>query len=212
MSQQRPHDRAPLLARWGSAGLLAFTAALLVACATPSAPVSKTIYDFGEFVAQPAPSPASPALAPLALAEIQASWGQNSTAMLYRLAYANELVLMPYQQARWSMPPTQLVAQRMRAVLGQQRPVVSLGDSSTDFVLQISLENFGQSFESPTSSKATVQLRATLLKGDQLIGQRDFTATTTAPTADAAGGARGLGQATQSAATDLAIWVSERMR
>lgn len=184
--------------------------ALLAGCATPSAPVSKTIYDFGAPTVQAAENAAD--LPPLALAEIQTSWGQSSTAMQYRLAYANAQELRPYALARWSMPPAQLVAQRVRTVLSQQRPVVSLGDSTTEFVLQIALEQFGQTFESPQASTGTVQLRATLLKGDQLVAQRDFAATVPAPTADAAGGARGLAQATQVTAEELATWVSARMR
>ncbi|AOW13540.1 hypothetical protein LPB72_11035 [Hydrogenophaga crassostreae] len=183
---------------------------LLVACATPSAPVSKTVYDFGAPVAQPAGS--GPTLSPLALAEIQTAWGQNSTAMEYRLAYANGQELTPYSQARWSMPPAHLVAQRVREVLSQQQPVVSLGDSSTDFVLQLSLETFGQIFDTPQSSRGSVQLRATLLKGDTLVAQRKIVANTPAPSSDAAGGARALSDATQTAAAELASWVAERMR
>ena len=184
--------------------------ALLSACATPSAPTIKTVYDFGPPKVTAAAN--APELPPLALAEIQTAWGQSSTAMHYRLAYANAQELRPYALARWSMPPAQLVAQRVRAVLSQQRPVVSLGDSSTDFVLQIALEEFGQNFENPQTSNGTVQLRATLLKGDQLVAQRDFVAVRPAPTNDAAGGARALSEATQATATELAAWLTERLR
>lgn len=190
--------------------LLAPLVGLLVACATPSAPLSKTVYDFGAPMTLPAG--AGPTLSPLALAETQTAWGQSSTAMEYRLAYANGQELTPYSQARWSMPPAHLVAQRVREVLSQQRPVVSLGDSSTDFVLQLSLEAFGQTFDTPQSSRGSVQLRATLLKGDTLVAQRVFFANTPAPSNDAAGGARALNNATQTAATELASWVAERMR
>ena len=183
--------------------------ALLAACATPSAPVSKTVYDFGAPTVQATESPAD--LPPLALAEIQTAWGQSSTAMQYRLAYANPQELRPYALAHWSMPPAQLVAQRVRTVLSQQRPVVSLGDSTTAFVLHIALEQFGQTFESPKASTGTVQLRATLLKGDQLVAQRDFVAVRPAPSNDAAGGARALSEATHATANELAAWLTERM-
>lgn len=198
--------------RFAQTALLAAFTSLLVACATPSAPVNKTVYDFGESPAMASEASATPTLAPLALAEIQTAWGQSSTAMQYRLSYANAQELRPYAHARWSMPPAQLVAQRVRTVLGQQRPVVSLGDSSTDFVLQLALESFGQRFDSPASSEGVLQLRATLLKGDQLVAQRDFTALAPAASADAAGGAKALSDATQTAAVELANWVTQHMR
>jgi cholesterol transport system auxiliary component len=185
---------------------------LMVACATPSAPVNKSVYDFGDALAPAAASARTPATSPLALAEVQTAWGQSSTAMQYRLAYANGHELRPYAQARWSMPPGQLVAQRVRAVLGQQRPVVAPGDSATDHVLQLVLETFGQTFDTPQTSQATVHLRATLLKGDGLVAQRDFIAHAPAPTADAAGGVRALSLATQTVAEELAGWVAINIR
>jgi cholesterol transport system auxiliary component len=119
---------------------------------------------------------------------------------------------MPYAQARWSMPPAQLVTQRVRAVLSQQRPVVAPGDGPIEHVLQLSLEAFGQSFDTPQSSQGTVQLRATLLKGDALVAQREFVARAPAPTADAAGGVRALSLATQTVANELAGWVATNIR
>ncbi|MEZ5703022.1 MAG: ABC-type transport auxiliary lipoprotein family protein [Burkholderiaceae bacterium] len=180
---------------------------LMVACATPSAPVNKTTYDFGE-IELPAPAAQAPTpRAPLALAEIQTAWGQSSTAMQYRLAYANAQQVLPYREASWRMPPAQLVAQTVRAVLAQQRPVVSLGEGSAPLLLQLTLESFGQSFKTPTSSQGSVRLRATLLKGDQLLAQRAFATEVPAATADAAGGARALSEATRQVATELASWL-----
>jgi cholesterol transport system auxiliary component len=189
------------------AAALGALTSLLVACATPSAPVNKVTYDFGELELAPAAQTATAKQAPIALSEIDTAWGQSSTAMQYRLAYANPQQVRPYSQASWRMPPAQLVAQQVRAVLAQQRPVVSLGEGTTPLVLQLTLESFGQTFDTPTNSHASVRLRATLLKGDQLLDQRALHAQVSAPTADAAGGAKALSEATQQVATELATWL-----
>ena len=189
-----------------TAALLALAGGLS-ACATPSAPVDKTVYDFGALQAQA--TVATPNASPVALVDIQTAWGQGSTAMQYRLAYANEQALQPYTLARWSMPPAQLVAQQVRSVLSQQRPVIALGDSQAAYVLQLSLEEFGQSFEAPNASQGRVHLRATLLKGDRFVAQRDFTASEPAPTPDAPGGVRALSLATQTVAKDVSQWMAQ---
>lgn len=189
--------------------ILAVFATGLIGCALPSAPVAKTVYDFGSLATPTARPSAAPRASPLSLAEIQTAWGQSSTTMQYRLGYANDQALQPYALARWSMPPAQLVAQRVRAALSQGGPVVAMGDGATSHVLQLSLEDFGQRFETPTASFGRVHVRATLLMGDRLVAQRDFTASAPAPTPDAPGGARALAQATESLAQQLSAWVAE---
>ena len=115
-------------------------AAVLAGCsALPDKPVRATVYDFGPgALAMPSAQtalPASriatlPALAALALDEVQASPALDSTAVLYRLAYADAQVLRPYAQARWSMAPAQLVRQRLREHLGLRRAVLNAGEGS----------------------------------------------------------------------------------
>lgn len=190
----------------------ASVASLLVGCATPSAPVSKSVYDFGGFSAQPAGDATTTGAAPLALADMQTPSDHIGTAMQYRLAYAHPQTLMPYTQARWSMAPAQLVMQRVRSVLSRQRPVVALGDSTTDHALQLSLEAFEQRFDTPQSSQGAVHLRATLFKLDRVLAQRDFTAIAPARTPDAPGGAQALNMATQAVATELARWVADNVQ
>ena len=86
-----------------SAALLG--AALLFGCtALPDKPARPAVFDFG-------PGPLNLTLATpgkqsaLSLEEVQAPTALDSSAMLYRLAYANATELRPYAQARWSMPP-----------------------------------------------------------------------------------------------------------
>jgi cholesterol transport system auxiliary component len=153
--------------------------------------------------------------------------------VLYRLAYADAQQLKPYALARWSMPPTQLIAQRLREYLGQQRAIVSRGDvspaspprsgasaaiSSTarrepPHHLQVELEEFSQLFESPQSSSAVLRLRATLTQRgtavEGLLAQRSFIARVSAPTPDASGGIRALSAACDQIARDIEAWLAQ---
>jgi len=79
------------------------------------------MYDFGPPAAPaavpslaPAQAASTTALPALALAEVQAGGlTDGSSAVLYRLAYANAQQLRPYTLARWSQPPAQLVQRDM---------------------------------------------------------------------------------------------------
>src|SRR5699024_7323534 len=91
-----------------------FLLILLAGCsALPIPPPRAVQYDFGPgggpaqaTLGTPAPRP------PVALADIQAAGrADTSSAVLYRLAYSNAQELRPYQSARWSQPPTQLLQQ-----------------------------------------------------------------------------------------------------
>ena len=55
-------------------------------------------------------------LPPIALADVEATGlSESSTAVLYRLNYADAQQLRPYTLARWTQPPVQLVQQALRA-------------------------------------------------------------------------------------------------
>ena len=188
---------------------------LLGACsALPDKPVRPAVYDFGPGLSGTAtPAAPGPALPPLALAEIEAPAALDGTAMLYRLAYADVQQLRPYAQARWSMAPAQLVRQRLRDQLSQQRVVLSPGDGVVTTTLRLELEDFTQVFETPERSVGLVRLRATLVEptpqGERLRAQRVFVARQAAPSADAAGGSTALAQAARQAARELSAWVNQ---
>ena len=84
---------------------------LLSACsALPTKPMRATMFDFGPgpLVTQPA-TPQAP-LPPVAVEGITTMGGAlDNMAVLYRLAYADAQELRPYSQARWTMPPAQLI-------------------------------------------------------------------------------------------------------
>lgn len=201
-----------------------FAAIFLAGCsALPQPPVRPVLYDLGP--GQLGPAAEQPPLPALALADVQSAGPvDGSTAVHYRLAYADARQLRPYQSARWSQPPAQLLEQRLRAVLGERRAVLRAdkaliaarqGQAPTA-VLRVELEEFSQIFTSEQGSTGVVRLRATLVEptptGEQLLGQRLFVAQQAATSADAAGGTRALAEATQQAAQALAQWLEQQDR
>ena len=124
------------------------------------------------------------------LADISTPGGVlDNQSVLYRLAYSDAQQLRPYALARWSMPPAQLVRQRLRETLSRNRAVLNAGEGPAlnrganqgvlPRVLQLELEEFSHYFESPGSSDGLVRLRATLVEatpsGEKLLAQRNFT-------------------------------------
>ena len=196
--------------------------ALLLAlsgCALPkSSSLRPAIYDFGPgALTAPAPSGAA-SLTPLAVADIETNTALDSPAVLYRLAYDDTQQLQPYAQARWSMPPAQLVRQRLREQLGRQRAMLNAGDgglvgTTSPLTLRLELEEFSQLFESPASSVGLLRLRATLVQpspgGEKLVTQRNFVVQRPAPTADAPGGVRALTAATDAAVQEIEAWLKQ---
>lgn len=191
----------------------------LTGCALPDKAARPMSYDFGP---GPLTTPASDRRAPLpvlVLAEVQASPALGSPAMLYRLLYADAQHLQPYALARWSMPPAELLRQRLADTLGQRRALLGPADSITTTgtaTLRLTLEEFSQLFDSPQQSRGLLRLRATLSQagpgGEQLLAQRSVIVQRPAPSADAAGGVRALSAATDAAAEELVAWLTQQGR
>lgn len=200
---------------------LVLLAVALAGCKSlPDKPAQQTMYDFGPVAAAAtATAPARPALL---LPDVEVSGILDGTGLLYRLAYEDPHQLRPYAFARWSAPPGQLVRQRLRDVLGRERPVLDAAAAAAlarrggaaPPVLRLELEEFSQMFDSPRESQGVLRLRATLLEntggGERLVAQRSFDVRRPAPTADAAGGVRALTAATDAAAADIAAWLRDR--
>jgi cholesterol transport system auxiliary component len=206
---------------------LALVLLLLAGCgALPDKPARATLYDFGPGPAAPATlaSPAAAALPTLALAEIESNTRLDGTQILYRLGYADANELRPYGQSRWSLPPAQLLRQRLRDALAERRTVLGPEEAATiaraegkvPDTLRISLDEFSHYFESAGSSVGLVRMRATLIRGttggDRVLGQRSFTVRRPAPSADAAGGVKALAAATDTAVAEIVQWVDQQPR
>jgi len=204
-----------------------FTSALLGGCAAlPDKPSRATMYDFGPG-ALPALMPEKPGAAqallrPLAIDDISTAGGAlDNMAILYRLAYLDAQQLRPYSQARWSMPPAQLVRQRLREQLSQRRAVVDARDGLAlnrsqgplPLVLRLELEEFSQIFTAPDTSVGLIRLHATLIEttpgGEKLLAQRSVLMQRPASSADAAGGVRALAAATDAAIVEIDQWVQQ---
>lgn len=198
--------------------------AALGGCALPDKPTRASMYDFGPGPLATTPGARQAPLPPLAIDDITTAGGAlDNMAVLYRLGYADDQQLRPYSKARWSMPPPQLVRQRLREQLSQRRPVFNARESvalnrsqgsALPLLLRLQLEEFSHLFSTPESSVGLIRLRATLVEltpaGEKLLGQRSVVVQRPAPSADAAGGVRALTAATDAAIEELDQWLQQQ--
>jgi len=220
-----------------SRGLFVIFFLILAGCTLPRPASTPVVYDFGPGALQ---APASTRIAPLPPIEIttpQASSALSGVAVLYRLGYADAQALQPYTLARWSMPPAQLIDQRLRSHSSLRRPVTVTGEilqakppqrsASWPMAgalpppppvkpmlnLRLTLEEFSQLFASPSQSSGLLRLRATLTlrhaSHDTLLAQRSFIVQQPAPSADASGGVRALAAATDQAISEIEQWLAQ---
>ena len=178
--------------------LLVTTAGLISACGVgPKARDAVGAYDFG----LPAPAPAVP-LKGLSHALVTAPNWMDSTALHYRLAYANAARPATYAQTRWVSTPSNLVEARLRerAVGGG----VLLGGAGP--ALRIELDEFTQVFEQEKSSRAVVRARASLATGRAVTAQKSFLIEVPANTPDGPGGAAALAQAANRLVDEVLAW------
>lgn len=203
----------------GIGALLLLILLVLTGCALPGKTARPVLYDFGPGPLTSPPVSASIAPDALAMAEIEASPALDSTAVLYRLAYADDQQLKAYTRARWSMPPAQLLRQRLREQLGWRHALLQPGQngvpgSARPLTLRIELEEFSQLFATPEHSTGLLRLRATLFQpgpgGEKLVAQRSVIVQRPAPSADAAGGVRALTAAADAAVQEIEQWLSSR--
>lgn len=213
-------------------GLLA-GAALLLATLVGGCAASKgaapAVFDLGPLNAIPAtiastapmatPATTTPistfaTIAPLTVADVTSASWLDSLDMHYRLDYQDARQPRPYAASRWSMPPPQLLGQRIKARLAQAGvAVLSNSDGAVNMpTLRIEADDFSQRFSGPASSDVHVALRASVLSGRLLVAQKSFEQVRTAPTADAAGGAQAIAGATDVVITDLLTWLASLPR
>lgn len=142
------------------------------------------------------------------LADIQVAEQFDSQQMWYRLTYQQAQESRPYAESRWSMPPAQLLAQRLKSrwlqaeiqVAGMQHGVAGLPR------LKLELDDFSQHFSSAQQSQARISLRASLIHQHQLLAQKAFSADVPASNADASGGAKAMSLALDQVLDQLQHW------
>lgn len=181
--------------------------ALLGGCATGTNSIM--LYDFGPLRSMPS-TPSLPALPPVSVAEVGMPAWLDSSMMFYRLSYANEQQPRPYANSRWTMPPAQLFGQRLKSRMAQAGgTVLSASDGAANVpLLRIEADEFAQIFDTPQQSVARVRVRAALFDGRRLIAQKTFAKQFPAPSADAAGGARAMADASEAVITDMMVWLT----
>ncbi|MDY7539309.1 ABC-type transport auxiliary lipoprotein family protein [Undibacterium sp. RTI2.1] len=174
-----------------------------------SAPAQKQSYDFGPLSAPASTSTSITPILAISLADINAPASLDSTAMLYRLQYDNAQQARPYAQHRWSMPPAQLLTQRLKTrIAAAGGTVIASRDAVSSLsVLQMDLDEFSQVFSSASSSTVQIQIRATVFKGRNLLAQRSFQQQVVTPTADAPGGAKAMVTASDALISDVMAWM-----
>jgi cholesterol transport system auxiliary component len=207
----------------GVKGIFTILLVGLTGCALPGISVSPVVFDFGPGTLRAPLTHQIGAQPALALAQVQSSQALDSTDVLYRLTYSNAQQLRPYALARWSMPPAQLLQQRLGEILGQTRALLNPGDVAPALrpgalrtalavrTLRIELEEFSQLFDTPEHSTGLLRLRATLLQpettGERLIAQRGFVMQRSAPSANASGAVQALSAATDAAIQEIDAWL-----
>jgi len=179
--------------------------ALVAGCASKvDAP---TQYDLGLL---PAAAAAAPALPAVSVADVNAPAWLDNNMMYFRLAYANQLQPRPYAASRWTMPPAQLFQQRLKSRLAQAGgTVLAMSDAALNIpLLRIDMDDFTQTFDTPSHSLATLQVRASLFNGRTLLAQKSFSRQAATPSADAAGAASAFVAANDGVIDDLMSWLA----
>ncbi|RYX89565.1 MAG: hypothetical protein EOO28_32530 [Comamonadaceae bacterium] len=202
---------------------MAAALALSACSALPDKPTRPSMYDFGPGAIQPMPQTRQAPLPPLALDDVTTAGGAiDNMSVLYRLGYADSQQLRPYSQARWSMPPAQLVRQRLREQLGQRRAIFNAGEGVAlnrsqnavlPLLLKLQLEEFSHIFSTEQASAGVIRLRATLVEvtpaGEKLLSQRNVIVQKPAATPDAPGGVRAMTEATDAAIAEIDDWLQQ---
>lgn len=200
-----------------------FALIFLAGCSVlPDRPTRPVLYDFGPGLQASAAPAGLASLPPLALETVDnASLPDGVSVVYYRLAYADAQQLRPYQAARWSQSPQQLMRESLQARLGQRRAIIGTAGAMATAraqgqppaVLRVELEEFSHVFASPAQSAGVMRLRATLTRpspqGEELLAQRVFGAQQPAASQDAGGGTRALAQAAEQLAQEVAQWLEQ---
>ena len=182
-----------------SAGLL--MVALLAACTgLPKVAPSYAVHDFGG----PEPVAARSLGFPLRNVEVVVPPWLASTAMQYRLAYAQATRRQAYVESRWAAQPAQLVELALKRA-------IRTGEAGAGGAcrLRVELDEFAQVFDGEAVSRGVVEARAVLLapRTDQIIASRSFSLARPAPSADALGGVSALRGSVQDLGSELFGWL-----
>jgi cholesterol transport system auxiliary component len=192
--------------------LLALAAVAVLAGCAGNSTAPPVEYDFG-------PGGATleepPRLArEITVADASAPAWLDSPALVYRLAYRDAAQPRAYAESRWVAPPAALFTVQLRQRLAATtRSGVLVPDDGvrTAVTLRVELQEFSQVFDGPDRSRAVVRVRAVLVADGRLLAQTSFALDRSAPSPDAAGGARALVLAADAAIDRLIGWAADTL-
>lgn len=181
--------------------LMAPVGLLLAACTgLPKVAPTYAVHDFGG----PGPVAARSLGFPLRNVEVVAPPWLASTAMQYRLAYAQATRRQAYVESRWAAQPAQLVELALKRA-------IRTGEAGAAGAcrLRVELDEFAQVFDAEATSRGVVEARAVLMapRTDQIIASRSFSLAQPAPSADALGGVNALQGSVQQLGSALFGWL-----
>lgn len=186
--------------------ILAFTGACSL---KPQNVRPSAYYDFGIMTA----APEKPVNANLVVADVEAPQWLQRRSLLYRLVYRNEQQLQPYASSSWVAPPPELLSMRLRQFFAGGKVSAPEDRTRADYLLRVEMEAFEQQFKSPSSSSALVRAKATLVNTleRRVHAQKTFALEEPAPSADAAGGAAALANASNMLSRQIHEWTASEL-
>ena len=123
----------------------------------------------------------------------------------YRLAYDEPLKQREYVGSRWAGAPGVLLVQRLRQQIGA---VNATGNTLTDCLLRVELQEFSQIFDTLQQSRALLQGNVSLIDAKrQVLVERTVVIEKPAATADANGGVNALVAASSELGQQLTDWL-----
>jgi len=134
---------------------------------------------------------------------VQAPSWLDTTAMHYRLAYADASRRDSYSESRWVAPPGQLLESALNRRIGAS---LSMGCR-----VALEVDEWVQQFDSPQSSRTRLQVRAALLPahGDGALARQVFNVDAPASSADASGGVKAASTTVTALAGELGGWLEK---
>jgi cholesterol transport system auxiliary component len=164
-------------------------------------PSPMAVYDLGP------PANVQPAAIgyPLRSLAVDAPSWLESPAMQYRLLYADPARLASYGESRWAARPAELLEQTLGRAVGEGGQGAGPGCR-----LAVDLDEFVQSFHSPTESEAVIEVRVRLLppRGEGTLAARNFSIARPAAAADARAGVEAFRAAAQDLGTAVREWLA----
>src|SRR5580704_17626060 len=120
----RPLNRLHRFFSPGAALAVLLALGVLSGCAGNPAAISDIRYDFGP----PVPSASVGPMPAIKVLEVDAPETLGSDKLTYRLSYSDAQQLAAYANSHWTMPPAQLLTQRLRTALSSRGAVLTGAD------------------------------------------------------------------------------------